>query len=563
MRRPRPALPSALLVPLLLASLTHAADQTILGAKLQLKNPSTPEKRKITGAAKEKGSPNTLVGDPTVGGATLTVTANGATPTSETYALPAGLHPATGKPFWSGNPVKGFKYTDAKGANGPVKKAQIKVSAAGVFQIKVGIDAKYAPVGVVPPAPGTDACLLLAIGGGDTYSVRFGDGALKNDGTKAFQVTNPTSEGTCVTAVTTTTTLEPTTTTVETTTTTLEPTTTTTTSTTTTTLCVPSAEVCDGVDNDCNDVVDDAPGVGDVCHSDDGMTPGHGACRTAGTKVCSGTALVCTAVAADCATLPGGCTEVPDGVDNDCDGSVDETFNAKGTNPAFFVQPSVTQIAASLWIYSFEASRSTATSATPGRGNGYTTTAPAGVTLDGTRPASVAGRLPWAGVTGLEAEQACAKVGGSLCTTAQMQSACTATAGCTWGYAPRVASSCSQPANGTTRYCNLAAFDTSVFTSGDQDGVLVSGSAELRNCWADWTGLFGNTAATNKVFDLTGNLRELTKGTTPGTYIALGGSNLTQLEAGATCSFAGFTVDQSFGSRDTGFRCCFTQDPRL
>ena len=46
-----------------------------------------------------------------------------------------------------------------------------------------------------------------------------------------------------------------------------------------------------------------------------------------------------------------------------CDGIADETFNAKGSNAANFVKPIVTKLAASLWMYSYEASRSSATAA--------------------------------------------------------------------------------------------------------------------------------------------------------------------------------------------------------
>lgn len=58
---------------LLGATLAYAADQAILGNQLLVKNPSTPDKRKVTAEAKEKASANTLVGDPTIGGATRTV----------------------------------------------------------------------------------------------------------------------------------------------------------------------------------------------------------------------------------------------------------------------------------------------------------------------------------------------------------------------------------------------------------------------------------------------------------------------------------------------------------
>ena len=56
----------------------RAADQTVLGNVLLVKNPSTPEKRKITAKAKEVGTDNVLVGDPTVTGATLEMRVTGA-----------------------------------------------------------------------------------------------------------------------------------------------------------------------------------------------------------------------------------------------------------------------------------------------------------------------------------------------------------------------------------------------------------------------------------------------------------------------------------------------------
>ena len=66
----------------------------------------------------------------------MTITVNGATPSSQTFTLPAGTSATTQKPFWSGDAVKGFKYKDSKGENGAVKTAQIKLKG-GTFQIKV------------------------------------------------------------------------------------------------------------------------------------------------------------------------------------------------------------------------------------------------------------------------------------------------------------------------------------------------------------------------------------------------------------------------------------------
>ena len=188
------------------AGLAYAADQTILGNTFLVKNPSTSDKRKIIGKAKESGSPNTIVGNPTVSGGTLVVTASGGTPSQQPFALPQGTSGITGKAFWSGDAVKGFKYKDPKGENGPVKVAQIKKAPSGVFSIKTVIAGKLGPVLVTPPNPGTSGCVLLGINLGDTYSVRFGaDSQITNKGAILFKAKKPTLQGTCVTTTTTST----------------------------------------------------------------------------------------------------------------------------------------------------------------------------------------------------------------------------------------------------------------------------------------------------------------------------------------------------------------------
>ena len=186
----------------------HAADQTILGNQLSVKNPSTPDKRKVVLKAKEKTSPNTIVGNPTATGASLTVSANGGTPSTQTFPLPQGTSGITGKPFWSGDAVKGFKYKDSKGEQGAVKSVQIKKTPSGVFQIKVTISGKLGVLIVTPPNPGTSGCGLLQIVGGDSYSVAFkpGDGLVTNKGSTLYKHKKVTLEGTCVVAPPTTTT---------------------------------------------------------------------------------------------------------------------------------------------------------------------------------------------------------------------------------------------------------------------------------------------------------------------------------------------------------------------
>jgi hypothetical protein len=197
------------LLVLSLPALVSAADQTVLGKQLNVTAGTTPAKRKISVSAKEIGTDNSVVGTPLASGGTLTITTHGGTPAVETYTLPIGTSAINGKPFWSGDAVKGFKYRDAKMENGPVKTAAIKKSSRGVFTLSANVDSKLHPVSVVPPNPGTDGCALLVLGGGDSYSVAFTTGTVTNKTFKQFKVKAPTVQATCVTTTTTTTTTIP------------------------------------------------------------------------------------------------------------------------------------------------------------------------------------------------------------------------------------------------------------------------------------------------------------------------------------------------------------------
>ena len=210
--------------------IAYAADQTLLGKQEQVHDPKPgidATKRKLLGQGLEKASPVTIVGDPTVGGATLSVFAFGATSSNQVFDLLQGVDPVTGKLFWSGSTSKGFKYADKSGANGPVKVAQLKKSKSGTVQFKALAVAKNGAVNVVPPNPGTGGCILFEIVGGDRYHMRFDASAVskKND-PKTFLIKSPTDRGFCPLPTTTTSTSSTSTTTSSTTTTTTSTTTT-------------------------------------------------------------------------------------------------------------------------------------------------------------------------------------------------------------------------------------------------------------------------------------------------------------------------------------------------
>src|SRR5262245_2792898 len=107
------------------AGVARAADQTILGRTLVVKNPTGPNvKRKIVGSAKEMASPETLVGNPTSagpdGGATVQLSVEGGSASTQSFALAQGADGA-GRPFWTGSAANGFLYKDTAGVQGPVK----------------------------------------------------------------------------------------------------------------------------------------------------------------------------------------------------------------------------------------------------------------------------------------------------------------------------------------------------------------------------------------------------------------------------------------------------------
>jgi hypothetical protein len=146
-------------------------------------------------------SPNTLAGDPTASGSggTIALFLNGSTSPSFTAELLQGSGPS-GASYWSGSASSGFKYADAKGVRGPVKKVKIKRSGGGTFTVQMRISGKYGTL-PAPPNPGTSGCISLSLGvgsGAERYSMQFGaDSELTNQPGRLFQAKRPTAEGIC------------------------------------------------------------------------------------------------------------------------------------------------------------------------------------------------------------------------------------------------------------------------------------------------------------------------------------------------------------------------------
>jgi hypothetical protein len=213
----------------MLVGVAQAANQNVLGNAIVIKDPQAAAapnpKQKITVKAKDTGE--TIVGDPVANGATLRITTSGDNPTTQSFTMD--------KNCWSGSVLSGkLKYkSDGSALCGPVKAALIRLTPTK-FTFKAILANKTDGGGIViiPPGGSTPgSCVLLTLGGGDSYSVKFtpGDGITTSKDGILYKQRKVANKGTCTTTTTTTTVTLPTTTSTTTT-------TTTTTSTTTTTL---------------------------------------------------------------------------------------------------------------------------------------------------------------------------------------------------------------------------------------------------------------------------------------------------------------------------------------
>jgi len=103
----------------------------------------------------------------------------------------------------------------------------------------------------------------------------------------------------------------------------------------------------------------------------------------------------------------------------------------QGTQRDYYVKPSVTKVAAALWIYSYEP----ATFSNHDQPRQWRRLLDLrSQRRDARQDARVlgSGKIPWFNVTGTEVEQTCTSMGGTVCALADWQTACQATATCKW-----------------------------------------------------------------------------------------------------------------------------------
>lgn len=184
-----------------LASMANApvaagTDATIVGQAMVVTSaPSQLEStRSVTVTAQESPTDVAALADPRIGGATITVVVTGATPSAQSFTLDAA--------GWTAVP-EGYRYRMAKNAAGPpVRKVTLTVKPGGAAKMRAVLrgDTGTLPLLVVPPDPGTEGGVALAIGG-DRYCTRFGGpagGTIRSDKATRWRIVQPLAEAGCL-----------------------------------------------------------------------------------------------------------------------------------------------------------------------------------------------------------------------------------------------------------------------------------------------------------------------------------------------------------------------------
>jgi hypothetical protein len=183
----------ALVVSIASVSGSPAADYPVLGKTFAVSAGNRPT---IKGLGKQSAPGFPQFADPRIGGASLTVIANGGMPTSQNYALDASGWRQVGS---------GFKYAGPTGADGdPVKKVVMTKSQSGRVRLSIVVvdGTGSQPVTVTPPNPGSDGGFIVDVAG-DRYCVKLGGtagGTERKDDAEQWRVTNAVAADACPTA---------------------------------------------------------------------------------------------------------------------------------------------------------------------------------------------------------------------------------------------------------------------------------------------------------------------------------------------------------------------------
>ena len=275
--------------------------------------------------------------------------------------------------------------------------------------------------------------------------------------------------------------------------------------------------VCDGFDGNCDGNTDESfmPQVGSVC--DDGLL---GVCRGTGAYQCNGAQDGTQCVITTPGSAPG--NEVCNDNDDDCDGLVDESVANPGTHPSYVQDDTATVTVAgqTVRVFTFEASRPSATSGDQGSGTEV-------------RACSRPGVEPWSRVTFEQARLACQRAGMKLCGDLEWTESCDGLAG-SWAFP---------------------------YSSGTYNPNTCNGEGASNGGPVDSGSLAGCQSNGYQVYDLSGNLREWTNDALAYTpegkaiYTVRGGA-YTDLEGGLRCDFRSSALVEDAFAANVGFRCC-------
>ncbi|MEO7434789.1 MAG: hypothetical protein ABI080_04820, partial [Candidatus Binatia bacterium] len=161
----------------------------ILGRQLSIQGSAFSSKptRKTLVIARETATDVGTLSDPTMDGARFQLTTTGGTPRAEDFILDAAGWTAV---------KNGYRYRSS--GNPPEVQVQLTKTLGGVAFLRVKL--RKNATGLLPPAPGDTALLVLDVAGGERYCVSFGGAAggteIKDSATQ-WKVKNATAEPAC------------------------------------------------------------------------------------------------------------------------------------------------------------------------------------------------------------------------------------------------------------------------------------------------------------------------------------------------------------------------------